>query len=71
MDTGTKVFAAVGGLVLVFAGTWAAVHNNGEHGRFSASIGSSYSPAMRWFSGIVVAVVGVVAAIVAVLQLVS
>jgi small neutral amino acid transporter SnatA (MarC family) len=71
VDTGTKIFAAVGGILLVFVGMWAVVHNNGEHVRFSASVGSSYSPAMRRFSGILVAVVGVVAATVAVVQLFS
>jgi len=39
--------------------------------RFSASVGSSFSPAMRRFSGIVVAVVGIVAATIAVVQLSS
>ena len=71
MDTGTKILAAVGGVVLVFVGMWAVVHNNGQQVRFSASVGSSYSPALRRFSGIVVAVVGIVAATVAVVQLVS
>jgi hypothetical protein len=71
VDTGTKVVAAVGGVLLVFVGMWAAVHNNGESVRVSASVGSSFSPAMRRFSGIVVAVIGIVAATVAVVQLSS
>ena len=71
VDTGTKIVAALGGVLLVFVGMWSVVHNNSEHVRFSASVGSSFSPAMRRFSGIVVAVVGIVAATIAVVQLSS
>jgi hypothetical protein len=71
MDTGTKILAALGGVLLVFVGMWAAIHNNGENVRVSASVGSSFSPAMRRFSGIVVVVLGIVAATIAVVQLSS
>ena len=58
MDTGTQLFGAIGGVLLVFVGLWAAIHNNGENVRVAASVGSSFSPAMRRFSGIVAILTG-------------
>jgi len=69
LDTGTQLLGAIGGLLVVAVGLWAAIHNNGEHVRMAAGLGSSFSPAMRRFSGIVVVLAGLAISSFAVAQL--